>query len=279
MALRIITDSTCDFSAKQREELGVTALPLSIYFGQEEFKDGVDITPEQFFDKLDKSPELPTTSQVNPAAFEAAFRSACENGDEVVGIFISSKISGTYQSACIARDAINNGRIHIVDSKVATMGLALMVKAACSMRDEGLSAAQVARDLTRMNSKIRFICVVDTLKYLKMGGRISTAMAGIGGLLDIKPVVVMTEGIIKAIDLGKGTKRAIKKLISHVQSETLDTKWGTCVAHSNAPELLIEFEEIIREKLNILNSLRVDLGPGIGVYAGPGCVGVAYFAT
>lgn len=280
MAVKIITDSTCDLSALQKEQLGVTVLPLSVYFGNDEYRDGVDITPSEFFEKLESMEDgkLPTTSQVNPAAFEAAFRSATENGDQAVGIFISSRISGTYQSACIARDTVSNGRIFVVDSKVATMGLALMVQTACRMRDEGAGAAEIAQRLTQLSDRVRFICVVDTLKYLRMGGRISSVIAGIGGVLDLKPVVVMTQGIIKAVDVGKGHKRAVKKLLSLVEKDGPDFSMGTSAAHSAAPALFEDFLAALKDRFGELSPLRIDLGAAIGVYAGPGCVGLSYFS-
>ena len=187
--VRIITDGTSDLSAQRAAELGIDVMPMRVFFGPESFLDGVDITREEFFRRLASSEELPTTSQLNPDDFLELFQRYTDQGDQVVGIFISSQLSGTCQSACIARGMVESGEIHIVDSRTVTFALALLVEEAARMRDQGLSAAEIAAGVEALAQRTKLLAIVDTLTYLKKGGRISAATAAVGGLLGIKPIV------------------------------------------------------------------------------------------
>ena len=163
--IRIITDSTCDLSARQAHDLGLTVMPLTVHFGEEAYLDGVEITPPEFYAKLAASGSvLPTTSQINPGAFADAFEAALAEGDEVVGIFISSELSGTYQSAVMAKEMIGSSRIHLVDSRTVTFPLALLLSEAARLRDAGLDGAELARQTTGLSRRLRLMAVLDTLK-------------------------------------------------------------------------------------------------------------------
>ena len=200
--VRIITDGTSDMSLRRGAELNVDVIPMRVFFGEESFRDGVDITREEFFARLASSRELPTTSQLNPDDFLELFQKYADQGDQIVGIFVSAELSGTCQSACIARDMVEGGEIHIVDSRTATFALALLVEEAARLRDRGLSAADVAAGVEELARRTRLLAIVDTLTYLKRGGRISAATAAVGGLLGIKPIV--------GVD-GRGTVEALGK--------------------------------------------------------------------
>ena len=162
--VRIITDGTSDMSAQRGQELNVHVMPMRVFFGQESFLDGVDITREEFFARLASGGELPTTSQLNPEDFLEVFQKYVDQGDQVVGIFLSSELSGTCQSACIARDMVEGGEIHIVDSRTVTFALALLVEEAVRMRDQGLSAAQIAAEVEKLAQRTR-LCMVGGIRW------------------------------------------------------------------------------------------------------------------
>ncbi len=209
MAIRIITDSTSDIPVENQAAMGIDIVPLSVIFGEKKYTDGIELKKEQFYEMLSSAATLPTTSQVNPDEFEILFKSYVDAGDTVVGVFISSKLSGTYQSAVIAKDALGSDQIFIVDSKSATFGLALLVYEAIKMRDRGDSAVQIHAALNELSNRIKFYAVVNTLKYLKMGGRLSSSAAILGGVLHIKPLVSIIDGEVRSVAKERGQKRPL----------------------------------------------------------------------
>ena len=192
--IRIITDSTCDLDRETAARLGIEVIPLSLHFGSQAYIDGVSIDHDTFYQKLSEADRLPTTSQLNPADILDVVLPYLEQGDDVVGIFLSSKLSGTFQSAAIAAAMSESDRFYLVDSQNVTFGMALLVHVACRLRDEGNSAAEIAAALDKLKGRVRLVAVVDTLKYLQMGGRISAASAAMGNLLGINPLVGVIDG-------------------------------------------------------------------------------------
>ena len=186
MKIKIVVDSTTNINEKIRPYLTVVHLPIR--FGEEEYLDGLTITHKEFYEKLIESDLLPTTSQASPAAFAEVFAPAVEEGYEVVALTVSGKLSGTYQSACIAA-ADFAGKVHVVDTHSVSIGAGVLAERAVQLMRAGASAAQIVEDLTRERDRVRVIAMLDTLEYLKRGGRISGAVAFAGGLLAIKPVV------------------------------------------------------------------------------------------
>ena len=186
MSIRIIVDSTADLPPQVRRR--VVVVPLTVHFGEEEFIDGVDITGQEFYEKLAVTKVLPTTSQASPYAFSAAFGQAVADGDDVVAIVVSSKLSGTYQSAVIAAEDYP-GRVFVVDSENIALGCAILTEYALRLVDEGMNAQSIAAALEQVRSRVRLLAVVDTLEYLQRGGRLSKTAAIAGGLLAIKPVM------------------------------------------------------------------------------------------
>ena len=170
MKIRIITDSASDILAPYPPQL--TVLPMTVAFGQRQFLDGVDISHRQFYEMLVEGEELPTTSQLTPAQFEDAFRAAVDAGETVVAVVLSAKLSGTYQSACIAAEEFP-GKVFVVDSENATIGEGILVRRALQLMGEGLEAAEIARKLEEERKQIRLVALLDTLEYLKRGGRLS----------------------------------------------------------------------------------------------------------
>ena len=204
MAVRIITDSTCDIMREDQERMGIQVIPLTVNFSDASYADGVDITNEQFFEKLEVSKNLPTTSQVTPLTFVDAFSQSINEGDDVVGIFLSGDISGTYQAACMAKETIGSDRIHIVDSRNATLALALLVAEAVKHRDTGSSAVDIAELVNSLTPKVRLMAMMGTLKYLHKGGRLSLAQTVIGEALGVKPLASIIDGKVTAIGKARG---------------------------------------------------------------------------
>lgn len=279
--IRIITDGTSDLSAQRAAELKVHVMPMRVFFGQESFVDGVDITREEFFARLASSDELPTTSQLNPDDFLEVFQRYVDQGDQVVGIFLSTELSGTCQSACIARDMVEGGEIHIVDSRTVTFALALLVEEAARMRDQGLSAAQIAAGVEQLAQRTRLLAIVDTLTYLKKGGRISAATAAVGGLLGIKPIVgVDSRGTVEALGKARSLSSGLEWIARHIEQAPADSARPVAYGHSNAPERVPLCMEALKEVLpQGQPPLMGSIGAVIGTHVGPGAVGVAYIAA
>ncbi len=276
MAIRIITDSTSDIPLEEQKTLGIEIASLSVIFGDKKYLDGVDLKKEQFYEMLSKSPVLPSTSQVNPEYFHKLFKKYTDAGDEVILIVISSKLSGTYQSAVIAKDMVGSDDIYLVDSKSATMGLAILVYEAIALRDKGICAKDIHRQLLRLTGRIKFLAIVNTLKYLKMGGRLSSSAALIGEILNIKPLVSVINGEVKAVGRVRGHKAAYLWVLNQIKESPPDEKYIKCLGHSNAPEMLKEFTNFLSSHLDIGRNHVCEIGGVIGTHAGPGCVGISY---
>jgi DegV family protein with EDD domain len=276
LAIRIITDSTSDIPIEQQRLLDIDIVPLSVIFDGKKYTDGVDLKKEQFYEMLSKSTSLPTTSQVNPDGFEALFKGYVDAGDTVVGIFISSKLSGTYQSAIIAKETVGSDRIFIVDSKSATFGLALLVYEAIKLRDNGVSAEEIYNTIMSLSSRVKFFAVVDTLKYLKMGGRLSSSAAILGGLLHIKPLVSIIDGEVKSVAKERGQKAAFAWILENLKKDEPDMQYPVVFGHSNVLGSMEEFISYINSNFEVKAPVICEIGCVIGTHSGPGCVGLAY---
>lgn len=275
MAIRIITDSTSDIPLENCPSLGIDIVPLSVIIDGKKYTDGVDLKKEQFYELLEKSTTLPTTSQVNPDGFLGLFQQYTDAGDDVLVILISSKLSGTYQSAIIAKDMISSDRIHVVDSLSATFGLALLVYEAIRLRDSGSAIEDIYHHMMALRDSVKFLAGVDTLKYLKMGGRLSSSAAIIGGMLQIKPLVSVIGGEVKSVGKVRGQKAVLSYLADTLKSDPPDTRYPIVFGHTLAPHLLDELNELIRDvELGIV--YVCEIGCVIATHSGPGCIGFAY---
>lgn len=277
--VKIITDSTSDISEKRRKELGIEIIPLTVIFGDKGFKDGIELTIPEFYKKLATADKLPTTAQLTPGELEDAFALHVKNGDDVVGIFLSSHMSGTYQSAVTARENTNPDRVFVIDSKNVTLSLALLVEAAVKMRDGGRSAAQIEREAESLSKRLRLFAAVDTLKYLKMGGRLSGTAAFVGGFLGITPIISVIGGEVKAIGKTRGRRAAMEYIQKEVENAPPDTAYPIFFGHSNSPNAAAEFMGFMRENagMDTRDSQVSEIGCIVGAHVGPGAFGIAYF--
>ncbi|MGN0968172.1 MAG: DegV family protein [Oscillospiraceae bacterium] len=276
--IELITDSTSDLSPALAAQLGVQVLPLTVHFGEESFRDGVDITNADFYARLRKAETLPTTSQINPETFTAVFQEVLDRGNQAVGIFISSELSGTCQSAQIARDLLGSEDVFVVDSRTVTFSLGLLVTEAARLRDRGLSASELAAEITALREKLRLYAVVDTLKYLKMGGRISTATAVVGGVLGITPIIAIEDGKVESVGKTRGHKAGIQWMRERALEEEIDLTHGVVFGHTDCPEALEAVADAFSDVAAQAPAVyRSDIGAVVGTHAGPGAAGFGYF--
>jgi len=280
MAIRLIVDSAADIPRARAEALGLRVLPLLVTFGSEHYRDGEDITAREFFEKLVESDGLPTTSQVSPYSFEQAYRQTLAAGDTPVAITISSRLSGTYQSACIALEGLE-GRAFAVDSLSVSVGEGILVEYAARLIDRGLSAPALVAELERVRSDIRIMALLDTLEYLKKGGRISAATAFAGGLLSLKPVISIVDGAVELVGKARGSRCGNNLLMELVaQSGGIDYDRPLSLAYSGLDDTLLQKYIADSQPLwaGRVEALPVAaVGATIGTYAGPGAVVVAFF--
>ena len=276
--IRIITDSLCDLTMDNAKELNIDILPLTVRFGENDYKCGIDLTNEAFYDKLANDSNNPTTAAVNPYEFEEIFQKYIDAGDEIVAIIFSKYMSATYQSASIAAENVKSDRLHLIDCENGAMGQALLIQTAVSMRDEGKSATEIAEAIRTLLPKTMTYIVVDSLEYLKRGGRISKSAALIGGLMKLHPVLQVVADGAKPVDKVKGKKSAIAWLINKLQEAPADTEYKLVIGHSNAPERAESLKEQLREA-GVTNEIFITcIGPVVGTHIGPNCLGIGYIA-
>ncbi|MEG1448788.1 MAG: DegV family protein, partial [Oscillospiraceae bacterium] len=206
MSIKIITDSTSDYLKSYADERDIEIAHLKVIIDNEEYIDGVNLSKKEFYEKMRAAKEVPKTSQVTPAQFTQMFENALEKHDQVIGIFLSSSLSGTYQSAVIAKEALNNENIFVVDSNQTTFAMQMLVDIAADMRDEGKDAKEIVDKLNEIKGKIKLYAMIDDLKNLKKSGRLSTAGLVIGTALHIKPVITVIDGTAHIAEKVKGKK-------------------------------------------------------------------------
>lgn len=278
--IKIITDSCSDIVGNQRKDLII--LPITITFGSNEFQDGINLSHQEFYEKLIESDELPVTSQIPPAVFEEAYEATAREGDEAIVITISSKLSGTYQSANIGAEN-HRGRIFIVDSENASLGERILVEYALRLKDQGLSVGEIVEKLERAKKNIRLIALLDTLEYLKKGGRISKAAAVAGGLLSIKPVIAVQGGEVAVLGKARGSKQGNNLLAEEIaRANGVDYDMPFVLAYTGLSDAVIQ--KYIDDHENLWKGIverptPASVGGAIGTHIGPGAIGIAFFAV
>ena len=278
MSVKIIVDSTTDLIPVVKER--VETVPLTLRFGDEEFVDGVTIDHKMFYEKLIESDVIPTTSQATPNSFIPYFDKVKEDGDEAVVIALSSKLSGTYQSAAIAAEDYES--ICVVDSGSVTIGSGILVEYALSLVDKGLSARQIADELNEKKNSIIIVALLDTLEYLKKGGRISAAVAFAGGILNIKPVICVDNGgDINMLGKARGSKQGNNLLVQEIEKAGgVDFDKPVLLGYTGLSDTLLakyveDSKALWSNSKSELNSTVI--GSVIGTHVGPGAVAVAFF--
>lgn len=275
MSVKIVVDSSVDLLPEVKAQ--VKSVALSVLFGDQEYKDGVTINPEKFYEMLVQSETLPTTSQPTPAAFEDAYRELVEAGHEVLVITIGSKLSGTYQSATIAAEEFD-GKVLVLDSRNAAIGAGLLAMSALKLAEEGLSAQKILEVLMEKRKKVRLYAMVDTLEYLKKGGRLSSAVAFVGGVLNLKPIISVEDGEIHVIGKARGMKAAFSTLSKTCQETGVDLAEPYLLGYTGTSDENLSKYLAENEDLWSADCEKLIIGSAIGTHAGPGAVAVAFYA-
>ena len=277
MSVQIIVDSSVDVAERFRERLHV--VPLIIHFGEEELIDGVTINKEQFYRRLVESEQLPFTSQASPVAFQKVYEEVTQAGDSAVVITLASKLSGTYQSACIAAGDFDN--IYVVDSQTAAIGTGVLTEYALARAEAGADARELAAELERKREDVCLVALLDTLEYLKRGGRISKTAALAGGLLNIKPMITVRDGEVVLIGKARGAKQGNSLLVEKIRAcggidFDLPILLGYSGLSGESLETYVEYSHDLWERgTEILD--KTCISGVIGTHTGPGVVAAAFF--
>ncbi|HEV2368826.1 MAG TPA: DegV family protein [Acidimicrobiales bacterium] len=272
--VRIVTDSACDLPAALVEELAIEVVPLTIRFGQEELVDGLDFTPDQFWARCNASPVLPETAAPSPGAFQAAFRKAAEDGcSGAVCINLSGGLSATHQAAVSAAGDVNEVPVRCVDSRSISLGLGMVVLAAARAASAGKSLEDVSGLAEDLVARTRLFGTLDTLEYLKKGGRIGSAAALLGSMLSIKPVIQLVDGAVAEESKQRTRKRALEYLVGKVRSAGEIESLG--VLNGAAPDVG-QFLDLLGTVYPRDQIVVGDIGAVIGSHTGPGTIGITY---
>lgn len=277
MCVRIIVDSSTNVSEKYREK--IQSVPLTVRFGDKEYLDGVELSKHQFYEMLVESDVLPTTSQATPAAFADCFEAIASAGDSAVVITLSSKLSGTYQSAVLATEDYPN--IYVVDSQSVAIGTGVLAQYAVELAQQGMGAEKIAQELTQQREKVCVVALLDTLEYLKKGGRISKTVAFAGGVLNIKPVVTVQDGAVALIGKARGSRNGNNLLVEKIrEAGGVDFERPVLLGYTGLSSALLEKYVDDSKALWADHVDKLDgclLCSVIGTHAGPGAVAVAFF--
>ena len=280
MAIQFIIDSASDILPSEAKTLGLVHLPLKVMFGEEEFSDSVNLTHAEFYEKLIEYDTLPKTSQINPDTFAQAFQRVKDAGDTAVVITLSGKLSGTYQSAMIAA-ADYEDTIFVVDSESVCIGERILIQRGLELRELGFSAAEIKTQLDEEKHCIRVLALLDTLEYLKKGGRISSAVALAGNILSIKPVITIENGEVSLVGKARGSKKGnnlLRELVQNCGGIHFEKPYA--LAYSGLSDsLLKKYIEDSAElwKTNVSELPITTVGCTIGTHVGPGAIAVAFF--
>lgn len=277
--IRILTDSASDILPAEAEQLGVTVIPLNVTLEDGTvLRDGVDMTPSAYYEILAGCRKLPTTSQPSPELFENFFLEAAAAGDEVIGIFLSHALSGTYQCAKLAADMANVDNVLFVDSGHVCLSEALLVRLAVQLRNSGKTAGQIAAILEHAKEHLHLVAAIDDLKYLRKGGRLPAAVAVAGGMLGIKPLITIQDGKVAMAGKARGLPGAYVALFKKVEEMGgINPAFPALAGYTVSPREVTPIQTYLRDNLQQEDLLVRQIGCVIGTHAGPGAFGIAFF--
>ena len=282
MTVSLIVDSAADISDERVAAWGVTVIPLKTIFDGTEYLDGVTLSSDEFFEKLVETDTLPTTSAIAPGEYASAFEAELAKGNEVVCITLSSKLSACYQSAVIAASGFEGQTVYVVDSENATLGEQLLVEHAVALRERGCNAQELVEELNAAKKKLRLVALVDTLEYLKRGGRVSASVALVGGLLNIKPVISIENGEVAVLGQARGSKNGRNLLVEKAREcGGIDYNKPYLTAYSGLSDALLKkylADSAAHFPVDVNTIPVCKIGSTIGTHVGPGAVAVAFFS-
>ena len=274
--IRLLVDTAADYTLKELEERNISLVPLTVMINEKSYLDTVELDRNDFYQMLENGADFPKTSQPSPQTYAEIFEDAKAKGDEIICITISSALSGTCQSAHLAKNMVDYDKIYIVDSLSATHGIRIMADYALKLIKEGLSAAEIADRVENMKSRVRMYAFVDTLEYLCKGGRVSKAAAAIGTIANVKPLItVTTEGTVSVIGKCIGRVKAMNQLLKTIQEKEVDTEFPLYTLYAYGTESCEKMEKKL-EAENYKIADRLQIGSTIGAHVGPGATAVIF---
>ncbi len=274
MAIRIVTDSASDFPAELAEQLDITVVPCNVVIDDVSYRDGVDLTADEFYQRLTSSPRLPTTSQPSVGAFQTVYQDLLEQGHDVVSIHVSGKLSGTVNSATQAKATFgDSAAIEIIDSGLASIGLTMAVRAAAKLTQQSTSYQEVAAQVRQDLGLTSVFLALDTLEYLQKGGRIGKAQAFVGSLLSVKPILTLRDGEVHPLERPRNHQRAMRRMTELVRERTPAKQLGIIYSTEAAwaADLRSQMSNLLPEE----EFITARFGPVLGNYVGPKALGIA----
>jgi len=275
MGITILTDSTSEILPAEARKRNLVVIPIKTVFEDGVYLDGIDLTAETFYEKQAAAKKLPSTTQPSPMEFEDLFREAVERGDSIIAILIAESLSGTIQSANIARSNFE-GEIYVIDSECTTISLRLLVELALELREKGLSAGEIVEELEKAKKRIKLYAYVDTLEYLRKGGRLSKTAAFAGTLLDVKPIIYLRDSELGVKTKVRGVKNAQKEVIRLALEHGIDTDMPIAIGYSGNRDTFEPFYELAVDTVGKIDYVSA-IGSVIGAHVGPGAGAIAYY--
>ena len=277
MSIRLIVDSASDITSNIADKYNIRVIPVTVSFGNGDYKDKIDLSIHELYAKIEKLNEVPKTSQITPNVFVDILEEELEKYDEVLLITMGAKYSGTYSSAIVAKNMINSDKIHVVDSESITVGYAhLVYEVAKKIKDGAEDINQVLKHIDYCKNNKTTIAILDTLEYLKKGGRLSATKAFVGNILNIKLIVEVKDELIP-MEKQRGMKKAMHWVVDWIKENNLDIKSAEIMlVHSDAPERADQIKNILNQELGATKFIILEMGAVVGTHAGPGAVGVSF---
>jgi DegV family protein with EDD domain len=272
--VRIVTDSTADIPLETQRAFDITVVPLNVHIGEDVFRDRVDLSGDEFFRRLQQSPQLPRTSQPSVGVFEEAFRGRLDEGHEVVAVLLSSKVSGTYNAGLMAAQAIASDRIEVIDSRTASMALGFLALEGARAARAGKGLTEVADRVRALVPRARIIAAIDTLTYLQRGGRIGKAQALLGSLLNVKPLITLKEGEVQPLGRARSRAQALDRLVQLLERDGPLTHLA--ILHGAARADAERLRDRVAPSYPGLEISFAEIGPVLGTHTGPGAIGFTY---
>ncbi len=275
----IVTDSVTNLPKEIAEQYSIQSAPANIIWSGEEFRDGIDITPGEFYSRLAKSEEIPTTSQATPIVFKEIFDNLVKKGHDILAATTSSKLSGMYSSAVQARDMLPDAKIEVVDSLTGSMGLGWPLVKVAELAKEGAPLKTCKAHLEKALENVGIILMVDTLEFLHRGGRIGGAQRFLGTALNFKPLLEIKDGVFEGLERVRTRVKALNRLVELLMERIGERRpIHLGVLHANAQELAEDLLDKVSQKMDLAQSLITEIGPAVGVHLGPGAVGLTFMA-
>lgn len=280
--IAFVTDSTAGIPADLVKKYNITVVPLQVIFGTETFRDGIDLTQDEFFERLKAAKTLPTTSQPSVGDFEEAYKPLVDDPgvDSIISVHLSSALSGTHNAATQAAERFKaNGakKISVIDTQTVYMAEGMMVLDAARDAEQGKSHEEIVNNIERTKHNAKILVLVDTLEYLQKGGRIGGAQAFLGGLLNVKPILHVEGGRVEPLERVRTRRKAMERLVELGVEGAKGRPCRVCIGHAQAPDDARTLAGMVREKMNVVEEYSSDLGPVISTHTGPGVLGFVYF--